>query len=119
MKSNINAINAGIIHTQSRMAGFTVDQALETARTAPLHADLNATPHRATVVRLLKAMWARVDAETARFAAQRRAAEEFDAAVAEAFPEDWARACAKEGKKRREAKRALRKRYAPARYAGL
>ncbi len=116
MKSTINQLNAGILYLQSRLAGLTLDQALKAARVQPLHRDLRAAPHRATVIRLLRKIWLRNEAvQMAK--AHLAAAEAFDAAVAAAYPEEWARACAKEdGKKRREAKRALRHRFAPERY---
>jgi hypothetical protein len=113
----INHINAGIIHTEARMSGLTMEQALAHARSARLHSDLNSTPHRQTVLRLLRTMWARHDAEASRAKEIREAQAAFDAKVAEAFPAEWARAEAKTGRKRREARRALRHRFAPERYA--
>ncbi len=117
MKSEINYINAGILHTQARMAGLTLDQALELARTERLHADVNSQPHRATVARLLRTMWVRHDAQVARDKAARDAHEAFDAAVAAAYPEEWNLIHSTlSGKRLREKRTALRKRFAPERY---
>jgi hypothetical protein len=112
---SINHVNAGIIHTQARLAGLDLDGALARARAGRLHGDLNATPHRPTVVRLLKALWEREAAEAARQAELARERTDRDAAVAAAFPAEWAAAAAQAGRTRRAAKRALRRRFDAAR----
>lgn len=111
MNSTINQVNAGILHTQARMAGMSMDEALTAARVARLASDLDASPHRPTVLRLLRAMWLRHDAEAAANAAASARREDYDARVASAFPAEWAKAEAKTGRARRDSRRELRRRY--------
>jgi hypothetical protein len=55
--TSINQINAGVIVTQTRMMGLGLNDALGMAHEARLFNDLNKDAHRATVVRLVKAIW--------------------------------------------------------------
>jgi hypothetical protein len=107
----VNHINAGIIHTRARMAGLTIDGALELARHGSLDCDIHNEPHRPSVVRILRRMWARHDAEAARDREARERQAAIDAAVSAMFPEEWARVQAMTGKARREARRELRARW--------
>jgi hypothetical protein len=110
---SINHINAGILHTQFRMAGLNLDEALKRAREVELQHDLRGQPlpHRATIIRLLRAMWAKADADSARVKKQLEDMEAFDARVSTAYPAEWAAALSLSGRDRREAKREIRRLY--------
>ncbi len=114
---SINHTNAGILHTQFRMSGLGLNEALERARFAELQLDLRGRPlpHRPTVIRLLRATWLNADAESLHTQEQIREQTAFDAAVSAAYPAEWAAAMALSGRERREAKREVRRAYREAR----
>jgi hypothetical protein len=63
--TSINQINAGVIVTETRMMGLGLNDALGMAHEARLFNDLNKDAHRATVVRLVKAIWAKDERDMA------------------------------------------------------
>jgi len=105
----INHINAGIIHTQARMAGLDLSGAIDHARTVRLHSDVDAIPHRATVVRMLKNMWISTDMQTAIACEQSERLVARNAAAAAKFPDQWEKYLAMtNGRQRRDGLAKLR-----------
>jgi hypothetical protein len=108
-KMNINRLNAGIIHTQARMEGLSLEAAIAIVERGPLQTyHFLPSPHLPTIKRFLKAIWAEHEAEKERVRKQRDKQDLMDAAVAAAYPAEWANAAALTGRERRETKRLLR-----------